>query len=58
MDLDINLSYNKTSQMHKFLKFISGMKLYAFSLLYCACCQVTQLLYQPLHIYKFIKVTH
>ena len=28
-----------------------------FSLLYCACCQVTQLFYQPLHIYKFIKFT-
>jgi len=23
-----------------------------FSLLYRACCQVTQLLHQPLHIYK------
>jgi len=26
-----------------------------FSLLYRACCQVTQLLYQPLHLYKFYK---
>jgi len=29
-----------------------------FSLLHRAYCQVTQLLYQPLHIYKFIKFTH
>jgi len=28
-----------------------------FSLLYRACCQVTQLFYQPLHLYKFIKFT-
>jgi len=31
---------------------------YVCSLLYCACCQVTQLFYQPLHIYEFIKFTH
>jgi len=28
-----------------------------FSLLYRACCQVTQLFYQPLHLYEFIKFT-
>jgi len=28
------------------------------SLLHRACCQVTLLFYQPLHIYKFIKFTH
>jgi len=28
-----------------------------FSLLYRACCQGTQLFYQPLHLYKFIKFT-
>ena len=27
-----------------------------FSLLHRACCQVTQLLYQPLHIYKIYKI--
>jgi hypothetical protein len=25
-------------------------------LLHLACCQVTQLLYQPLHIYKIYKI--
>jgi len=30
--------------------------LFLFSLLHLACCQVTQLLYQPLHIYKIYKI--
>jgi len=29
-----------------------------FSLLYRACCRVTQLLYQPLHIYKIYTLKH
>jgi len=29
-----------------------------FSLLYCVCCRVTQLLHQPLHIYKIYNILH
>jgi len=29
-----------------------------FSLLHRACCRVTQLLHQPLHIYKIYKIVH
>jgi hypothetical protein len=29
-----------------------------FSLLHRACCRVTQLLYQPMHIYKIYKTLH
>ena len=31
---------------------------YLFSLLHRACCRVTQLLHQPLHIYKIYKILH
>jgi len=29
-----------------------------FWFLYRACCQVTQLFYQPLHLHKLLKITH
>jgi len=32
--------------------------LFIFSLLHRACCQVTQLLYHQLHLYKFVKFTY
>ena len=31
---------------------------FLFSLLHHACCRVTQLLHQPLHIYKICKILH
>jgi len=36
--------------------FMHNKLQYIFSLLHRACCQVTQLLYQPLHIYKIYKI--
>ena len=32
--------------------------IFIFPLLHRACCRVTQLLHQPLHIYKIYKCTH
>jgi len=37
---------------------VGMITLYIFSLLHRACCRVTQLLHQPMHIYKIYKILH
>ena len=45
--------YRHTSALSTFQLILF---IYFFSLLHRACCRVTQLLYQPLHIYKIYKI--
>ena len=40
------------------LEKIKTYFMFLFSLSHRACCRVTQLLHQPLHIYKIYKILH
>jgi len=43
---------------HSFLLYMRNFEImsFIFLLLHRACCRVTQLLHQPLHIYKIYKI--
>ena len=51
---------NLTSCSHDITtnKYGSNNLHFLFSLFHCACFRVTQLLHQPLHIYKIYKILH
>jgi hypothetical protein len=48
---------NKNACVVKYFRISNNvLEDYLFWLLYRACCQVTQLLYQQLHLYKMYKI--
>ena len=47
-----HLEYNEISELY----ITEGF--FLFSLLHRACCRVTRLLHQPLHIHKIYKILH
>jgi len=47
--------YQSTKALYSHFIHLS-LSLYSILLLHRACCRVTQLLHQPLHIYKICKI--